>query len=219
MSDVKGLDADSPFVSLLGDLPIPILLKYVHDAWHAYATTYKDSSPSFQRRKEPQLTNALAAYLRQIQGEGHQPFRGDFFGELSDYILDGAGLPKCIARTDIEWRLYGVTGFIIEFKILDGKASRRRRYLFDGVMRFVVGQYSGTARAGAMFALLRKKASGDPKLLLSEIVHNSTALQCAGVKKLSELVPTIAAFDSAHDRNSPHVTPFHLAHIFVSLPP
>lgn len=86
------------------------------------------------------------------------------------------------------------------------------------MMRFVVRRYSGSTNAGAMFALLRKSASDDPSLLLLELEKNGVGLQCAGVEKDSELLPKVAAFDSAHQRNSPHVTPFQLAHLFVSLP-
>jgi hypothetical protein len=219
MSDVKGLTADSPFVDLFGDLPVSALLAYVHETWLAYADLYRESKPPLQKRSEPQLTQALAAHLRERQTAGEQPFVGDFYGELSEYILDKTtGLPKCIARTDIEWRLHGVSGFIIEFKILDGKLERREKYLRDGVMRFVVGRYSGSANAGAMFALLRKSASYDPDLILLELEKNGTGLQCAEVKKASDLLPKVAAFDSAHQRRAPHVTPFQLAHVFVPLP-
>jgi hypothetical protein len=219
MSDVKGLTADSPFVDLFGDLPVSALLAHVHETWLAYADLYKGSSPPLQTRTEPQLTQALAAHLRERQDAGQQPFVGDFYGELSEYVLDRTtGLPKCIARTDIEWRLHGVSGFIIEFKILDGRLQRREKYLRDGVMRFVVGRYSGSASVGAMFALLRKSAAADPNLLLLELEKNGAHLQCAGVKKDSELLPKIAAFDSAHQRRAPHVTPFQLAHLFIPLP-
>jgi len=153
------------------------------------------------------------------QNVGEQPFVGDFFGELSDFVLDkDSGLPKCIARTDIEWRLYGVPGFVIEFKILDGKPQRRKKYLQDGVKRFVEGRYSGSTTGGAMFALLRKTAAQDPSLILIELQCSGSELKCAGVKSVSELLPKIAAFDSTHHRNSPHVTPFQLAHLFVPLP-
>ncbi len=219
MSDVKGLTIDSPFVELFGELPISALLAYVHESWLAYADIYKQSEPSLQKRTEPQLTQALAAHLRERQDAGEQPFAGNFYGELSEYVLDKvSGLPKCIARTDIEWRLFGVSGFIIEFKILDGKLRRREKYLLDGVMRFVLGRYSGSTNAGAMFALLRRFASDDPSLVLLELEKNGTSFQCAGVKKYSEILPKIAAFDSAHQRSSPHVTPFQLAHLFVPLP-
>lgn len=219
MSYVRGLSGDSPFVDLFGDLPISALLAYVHGSWLAYADIYRHSEPSFQKRTEPQLTQALAAYLRRRQDAGEQPFAGDFFGELADYILDGTtGLPKCIARTDIEWRLYGMPGFIIEFKILDGRPSRRQKYLLDGVMRFVIGRYGSAATAGAMFALLRKTAAKDPNLIVVELEKNGSGLQCAGVKKNSELMPAIAAFDTVHQRKSPHATPFQLAHLFVTLP-
>jgi hypothetical protein len=219
MSNVRGLSVDSPFVDLVGDPPIAALLTYIYGSWLAYADFYKNAAPSFQRRKEPQLTQALAAHLRQRQDAGEQPFAGDFFGELADYILDTTtGLPKCVARTDIEWRLHGVAGLVVEFKVLDGKKARRDKYFLDGVMRFVVGRYAGKATVGAMFALLRKGAANDSELIMEEFEANGTALKCAGIKKNSEILPSIAAFDTAHLRAAPHVTPFQLAHLFVPLP-
>lgn len=219
MTNVRGLGGDSPFIDLVGDLPISALLGYVHKSWLAYADLYKNSAPSFQKRTEPQLTQALAAHLRQRQDAGLQPFVGDFFGELADYVLDKAtGLPKCIARTDIEWRLHGVAAFIVEFKVLDGKKKRRDKYLQDGVMRFVIGRYASKAAVGAMFALLRKAATKDPPLIMVELQTNSASLKCVAVKKTSELFPTIALFDTTHDRSMPHATPFQLAHLFVVLP-
>jgi hypothetical protein len=205
MSSVRGLSVDSPFVELVGDPPIAALLTYIHESWLAYADLYKNAPPSFQKRREPQLTQALAAHLRQRQDASEQPFPGDFFGELADYVLDkSTGLPKCIARTDIEWRLHGVVGLIIEFKILDGKKTRRDKYLVEGVMRFVVGRYASKATVGAMFALLRKGASKDPGLIMVELEANGASFQCAGIKKSSDILPAIAAFDTTHHRPLTH---------------
>jgi hypothetical protein len=219
MSNVKIISDDSPFVDLFGDPPISTLLAYVHQSWLCYANLYRNSLPPLQSRTEPQLTQALAAYLRERQDAGEQPFAGDFFGELSEYVLDKtSGLPKCTKRTDVEWRLFGVPGFIIEFKILDGKLQRREKYLFDGVMRFVDGRYSGSAAAGAMFGLLRKTAEPDPELILVQMQKNGKSVQCSAVKNASERLPEIAFFDSIHQRTSPHYTPFELIHLFVNLP-
>ena len=126
MTDVQGLSSDSEFVGLLGDVPASTILAYVHSAWLGYAETFKDASPPLQKRKEPQLTQALGAHLRKRQDDGEQPFAGDFYAELSQYVLDGNGLPKCVARTDIEWRLFGVPALVFEFKLLDGKGPRRQ---------------------------------------------------------------------------------------------
>lgn len=220
MTDVKGLTTDSPFADLVGEPPVAALLTYVHNTWVSYVGTYKGANPSFQKRNEPQLTKALGAYLRQRHDAGEQPFVGDFHAELSEYVLDPkSGLPKCIARTDIEWRLYGVPAFVIEFKILDGKLTRREQYLLEGISRFVKGRYASGGRNGAMFALLRKAAKKDPMRLLEWLKENTAAVQCTTLTKSSKLSPNIATFDSSHIRDSPHVSPFHLAHVFVSLPP
>lgn len=219
MSDVKLLSTDSGFFDLLGDLPVSTLLAYVYESWVGYAGHHTSSLPALQRRTEPQLTQALAAFLRQRQDAGEQPFAGDFFGELSEFTLDKVtGLPKCVSRTDIEWRLYGLPGFVIEFKVLDGKSARREKYLMDGVMRFVSGRYSGGSTAGAMFALLRKSAKKDPNLIQYELQNNGSSFHCICTKSGSDMLPTIALFDSTHKREPPHFTPFQLAHVFVPLP-
>lgn len=217
MSEVRGLKAGSPFTKFLGDLPTSALSEYVYNSWLTFQEKYKNSKPSFQKRSETQLTQALSAFLRQQQDKSLQPFGGDFFGELSEFVLDDAGLPKCIARTDIEWRLHGVPGFIVEFKILDGKKTRRDKYLVDGVMRFVVGRYGGAASAGAMFGLLRLLATNDPKLLLAELEKNLATWRCIDLKKAPQVLSKVATFDTTHDRIAPNPTPFHLAHLFVSL--
>jgi hypothetical protein len=218
MSYVTGLSGDSPFVELVGDIPVSTLLGYVHDSWLAFATVYMARPPSFQKRNEPQLTHALAVHLRQRQDNGEQPFAGEFLAEVTYWDLDVNGLPKCTARTDIEWRLYGAPVLTVEFKILDGKRKRRVSYLQDGIMRFVIGRYASAASVGAMFALLRKAAAKDAALILVEIEKDGSDLQCTGVNKKSNLLPALAAFDTNHWRCSPNLTPFKLAHIFVSLP-
>jgi len=219
MTDVLGLSADSEFVGLLGDIPAPTVLAYVHESWMAYAEAFKNASPPFQKRNEPQLTQALGAYLRKRLDDGEQPFAGDFYAELSHYVFEEkTGLPKCVARTDIEWRLFGVPAFVFEFKLLDGKGARRQSYLSEGVMRFIRGRYSSGGSIGAMFALLRKAAVEDPGLLRAEITNNASAFSCSELNEASAIVPTLAAFDSTHSRNAPHVSPFRLAHLFVPLP-
>lgn len=218
MTDVRGLTADSPFIELVGEPPVTALLSYVHASWAAYSQAYNTAEPPFQKRSEPALTRALGAYLRQRQDAGEQPFAGDFHAELSEFVLDEkSGLPKCIARTDIEWRLYGMPAFVIEFKILDGRKRRREKYMSEGVMRFVAGRYSSTGSKGAMFGLLRKAASDDPALLLKQMEKHSTTFQCTALTKGSKIVPGLAIFDSSHSRVSPHASPFHLAHLFVVL--
>jgi hypothetical protein len=201
---------------LIGDLPINVL-GYVHSSWLDYLNLYRALGPPFQRRREPQLTQALGAYLREREDQGFQPVAGQFFAESNEFILTAEGLPKAIARTDIEWRLYGFPVVIIEFKLLDGKAAKRKSYLLEGVHRFVAGRYAGKSWFGAMFGLLRKKAEKDPALLATEIMSYAQ-LNCTGVSLDSELLPGTASFDSTHNRVSPHLSPFRLAHLFVLLP-
>lgn len=218
MTDVHGLSSDSEFIGLIGDVPAPAILGYVYNSWLGYAEMFKDASPSLQKRKETQLTEALGAHLRKRQDDGEQPFAGDFYAELSQFVLDANGLPKCVARTDIEWRLFGVPALVFEFKLLDGKGPRRQGYLSDGVMRFVSGRYSSGGSVGAMFALLRKSAVGDPALLFAELQQKAAQFKCSGLAQASAILPEIARFDSTHARETPHSSPFQMAHIFVPLP-
>jgi hypothetical protein len=90
--------------------------------------------------------------------------------------------------------------------------------MLDGVMRFVVGRYGRSSGAGAMFAFEKSRAVNDRNLILIELSHNLYKFRCFDIKKISQILPQIAAFDSIHDRDTPHVTPFQLAHLFVRLP-
>lgn len=217
MTEVRGLAGDSPFLKLLGDIPVAAVLGHVHTAWQSFSNTYLHAEPPLSTRTEPQLTQGLGAYLKKLQDQGGQPFQGDFYTELTEFDLDiQSGMPKQLSRTDIEWRLYGVANFVIEFKVLDGSVARRKRYLSDGVVRFVSGRYSSSAWIGAMFSFLKGKGSSDPPKLSASMLAD-IKLKCKALKTLSEILPHVAAFDTEHERLAPHKTPFFLAHLFAEI--
>jgi hypothetical protein len=193
----------------------------VHEKWLEYVDKYKDFPPSFQIRSEPTITKGLSAYLTDQAQLQRQPFPGDFFGELSAFDLAPNGTPVCTKRTDIEWCLHGIPSFIIEFKILDGTANKRKSYLSDGIGRFVDGRYAPAAKIAAMCALLRSAGVDDPSKIEALIEENEASLQIQPpggpfIHTPSKIVPTIARFDTVHSRTDS--VAIELAHLFWILP-
>jgi hypothetical protein len=223
VSQTFGLGPNSNWVQLVKAPPAHALLEYVHTKWLEYVAKYSGVGESFQSRDEPALTKGLAAFLADESEIGKQTFAGEFFGELAYFDLEPDGTTRCTRRTDIEWRLYSVPCFIVEFKILDGSAARRNRYLQDGIARFVQGQYSAGAGEAAMCGFLRSAGAGDPAKIEALISTQSASLKChplsgPPVVRPSQLVPKLASFDTAHQREAPAISPVILAHVFISLP-
>jgi hypothetical protein len=223
MTETFGLKPSSDWVKLVKLPPTDQILEYIHSKWHEYAAKYSAIGPSFQHRDEPTLTKGLAAYLADQSEIGNQPFDGDFFGELSHFDLKPDGTTQCTRRTDIEWRLYSAPCFIVEFKVLDGTSGKIKRYLDEGVHRFVDGRYSGSCGEAAMCAFLRKAGSDDAPVVETKISTEAKQLDChpptgPHITKPSKLAPNVAEFDTAHSRRGPSVSPISLAHLFIALP-
>lgn len=197
------------------------IISYVLDKWQEYADRYRELGEPLHERDEPVLTEGLAAYLAKESEAGRQPLDGDFLAELRHYDLGPDGTPVCIGRTDIEWRLYGFPCFTIEFKILDAGTARLRRYLDQGLVKFVDGRYAPRAPEGAMCAFLRPGAEGVVDLLRDAIAAAAEELRCpvaeTPILVPSQLAPAIAQFDTAHQRDDPAISPIQLAHIFIPL--
>lgn len=197
------------------------IISYVLGKWREYADRYQDIGEPFHERDEPVLTEGLAAYLVKESEAGRQPIDGDFLSELRHYDLGSDGTPICIGRTDIEWRLYGFPCFTIEFKILDAGTVRVRRYLDQGLVKFIDGRYAPRAPEGAMCAFLRPGAEGVIDLLRDAITGAAEELRCfiaeTPVLAPSQLAPTVAQFDTSHRRDEPAISPIHLAHVFIPL--
>lgn len=217
-----GLTKDIPWTRIVRRPSAEHILTYIIEKWREYAELFQARGDPLYERDEPTLTEGLAAFLAKEEEAGRQSLDGDFLAELRHYDLGVDGVPICIGRTDIEWRLYGFPCFTVEFKILDAEKTRVRRYLNQGLIKFVDGRYAARAPEGAMCAFVRPGAEEVVELLRTTITAQAAEYSChpedEPVLVPSQLAPALAQFDTAHVRAEPAVSPIHLAHIFVNLP-
>lgn len=220
MTRLFGLGVSSPWGWFVRRPPAAQILEYVLSKWQEYEVRYSGIGEPFATRSEPVLTEGLGGYLDDELRAGHQPFHGEFFAELRRVDLLPDGKRRIIGRSDIEWRLSGTPNFIIEFKVIGG-GRPAKKYVSDGMSRFVDGRYAPTAAEGAMWAFFRPAASEGPSDLEAIIDSQVDPLRCQlenGMHRISPstLAPGVAAFDSLHDRDHPAVR-IRLAHVFVSI--
>lgn len=220
MTRLFGLGVGSPWGWFVRRPPTAQILQYVLSKWQEYEARYSGIGESFATRSEPVLTEGLGGYLDDELRAGHQPFHGEFFAELRSVDLLPDGKRRIIGRSDIEWRLSGTPNFVIEFKVIGGGRSAKK-YVSDGMIRFVNGRYAPTAAEGAMWAFFRPGSSESPSDLETIIDSHFVALRCQlenGMHRIapSILAPSVAVFDSVHDRDHPAVR-IRLAHVFVNI--
>ena len=220
MTRLFGLGEDSPWGWFVQRPPAAQILQYVFSKWQEYEARFSGIGEPFAIRSEPAITEGLAAYLDAELRAGHQPFHGNFFAELRSVDLLPDGKRQIIGRSDIEWRLSGTPNFIIEFKIVGG-GRPAKKYVSDGMIRFVDGRYAPTAAEGAMWAFFRPGSSEVASDLEAIIDNHVEALRCRlenGAHRIapSVLAPSVAKFDSLHDRDHPAVA-IRLAHVFVEI--
>lgn len=222
MTILLGLGEQSPWLRVVRRPPVQTLLGYLHSAWQEYVAAYSTTSPPLHRRTEPQLTEGFGAFLTQKANNGHQPFDGVFYAELTRFDLAPNGTAIRIGRTDIEWTLSGFASFVVEFKLIGG-GRPAIYYVTEGIQRFVSGRYGPKALEGAMWAIVRPGSPENISHVQAHIGANLVALRCVleGGQYLlvpSTLASAVAAFDSLHTRDaSVNPTPIRLAHVFTEL--
>lgn len=222
MTPTLGLSAATAWTALVRRVPASTILAYVHQQWHAFAAHCVDQGKSLQSWKEPELTQALQAHLRRRSLAGQQPFDGDFLAENQTFDLDPQTCkPYCVARTDIEWLLFGFPRFTIEFKLLDGSSQLRTRYWRDGLTKFISATYAPNSPEAAMWGFLRQGGHGDGEKIARLLIKRATQLRCAAPTAPCEQPSTLSSglglFDSVHLRTA-GPSPLILAHLFVPLP-
>jgi hypothetical protein len=198
------------------------ILVYVGTKWTTYCEAYAHTEPPFQERSEPELTKGFGHFLVNEKEAGRQTIPGRFYVENQHFILRSNGMAICIARTDIEWNLDGFPPYVIEFKILSGARWRRARYIRKGLFNFVEGRYAPKAPSAAMWAFLRRTAADDYAEIHAAIRAQAAVLRCDPrtdpIVVPSVVAPAVAAFDTAHQRDDPAVSPIDIAHVFSPLP-
>lgn len=222
MTDILGLSEDTVWSAFIRRPPTTKILEYIAAKWSEYATNFSGLGEPLAQRPEPVLTEGLYAFLAEEAEAGRQPFDGDFLAERKRYDLQKAdGRAVCTGRTDVEWLLYGFPAFIVEFKLLGG-GRYASKYVTEGLIRFVDGRYGSKSSEGAMCALVRPDAKQDHTHVAAELAANAKDLKCISFKgsvtfSPSQIAPTVALFDSAHDRTPTH-SPIRLAHMFLAFP-
>lgn len=181
--------------------------------------------------KEPKLTRVVRAHVRkQIAPEmkllGHWGTEGvenDVDFETGEILEEG--------RTDIEYTWNDEStqlALVFEFKKLTPDNQSRRRYLQDGLMKFVTGVYSEKQPVALMVGILLAPRNETVDGLRRDINLSATAAAiraCAngdGRFVLSPvLFPKRTTFDTEHLRDPekapPHGT-IRIAHVFVGFP-
>jgi hypothetical protein len=222
LTPLYGLTSGSNWTRLVRRPPASSILGYLVKQWAAYSNEFSGKGTPLSTRTEPELTEALAAFLTREQEAGLQPFDGEFYGELTRFELAPNGTRIRTGRTDIEWRLFGFPNFVVEFKMVS--AGRKAiKYVTEGMVRFVDGRYGPRAPEGAMWAFIVAGSPENETDVRAHVEANAAFLRCtptggANVMAPSLIAPTVAAFDSIHDR-SPAFDVIGLAHLFVDLPP
>jgi hypothetical protein len=223
LSRLIGVGAASPWGGVVRAAPTGEILAYMAGQWERFAARFSGEGEPFHERDEPALTSGLGQFLIDAAMAQAQPFPGDFHFELRRCRLGPDGKITTIGRTDLEWRLWGFSALVVEFKIL-GPGRRTRPYLTEGLVRFVDGRYAPGAHEGAMCALVRPCPPGvDPVAELEGLLDRDGAnYRCApsgGTTRHapSTLAPTIARFDTLHDREAP-MPGIRLAHLFLPVP-
>jgi len=222
VTEILGLRGDTVWTAFIQRPPTSVILEYIAAKWFEYAEKFSGLGEPLAQRSEPVLTEGLYAFLAEEAEAGRQPFDGDFLAERKRYDLQKVdGRAVCTGRTDIEWLLYGFPAFIVEFKLLGG-GRYASKYVMEGLSRFVDGRYGAKSSEGAMCALIRPDATQDHTHVIAELMAHSTELKCVGFGEElacvpSKIAPTVAQFDSAHDRAPAHPA-IQLAHMFLAIP-
>jgi hypothetical protein len=220
LASIVGLTNNTAWTKLVRRPRSAQILDYLVQQWGVYERFYIGKGQAFSRRKETVLTKGFGAYITQSSVEQTQPFHGNFRIEHPTYILNPDGSAKAIARTDIQWELYGVPIFVVEMKVIGG-GRPATAYVRAGVTRFVSGQYSKHAVEGAMWAFLRvgsRTTCNTMGVLLDRSAHLTNCISSPRgyLTSPSRMAPNSAAFDTIHEREQGYGQ-ITLAHVIVRL--
>lgn len=184
------------------------------------------------KTKEPRLTRVVRSHVRrkvapEMKLLGHwgtEAVENDVDPETGEILEEG--------RTDVEYTWNNETiqlVLVFEFKKLTAVNTSRKRYLEDGVMKFVTGVYSVGEPLAVMVGILMAPAEETISGLRRSIdlaPIGAAVRACSNgdgrfVHVPSILFPSYAAFDTEHLRD-PEKAPAHgtirIAHAFVEFP-
>ena len=200
----------------------------VHESWYALA-----GLPGFHAgRREPQLTRMLKTHVERVTAPKHgvvgmwaaEPVTNRIDPDTAEIVEE--------RRADIVYGWNDASGgiqVVFEFKKLDRYAKSRRQYLGeDGLGRFVTGIYGGGQPVATMVGMLvHPKSEVVPPLRAAladdrnvEELRLRRAPNGEFLYAPSQLFPTIADFDTEHERPTSLATEhgtIRVAHVFLSL--
>ncbi len=204
---------------------IPDVLTYVGATWDWLRSTFA-AAVAFQH-DEPTLTDNLCEALADRDRRLANGMDCDFQSETWELRRAADGTTDRLARADIRVIL-GVPGtphLVIEFKKLDGTATARWQYCFDGVNRFIEGKYAVGHAFGVMCGF-HPGPLADEAASLADYIRQpqyATKLLCVAnaagdvITMPSAAAPVRVSFDTLHNR--PLLTPaapIELLHMLVS---
>lgn len=199
-------------------------------SWREMAS--KERSHFSPKIREPKLTRVVRAHVRnkvapEMKLLGHWGTEGvenEVDMETGEILEEG--------RTDIEYMWNNETvqlTLVFEFKKLTALSESRKRYLRDGLMRFVTGVYSVGEPLAVMVGILMAPSTetiGGLRRSIDLAPTGAAIRACSNgdgrfVHAPSVLFPNHAVFDTEHLRN-PEKAPAHgtirIAHTFVEFP-
>ena len=231
-SVAPGFLASGPTV---GQLPYPMLplaaQRVVHAALRYAWNAVQARTPSHELTSatEPQITTILQFALNELLDDDNEPIAG-FSSNYFETVERGAEMvnyngTRLEKRPDLRFRLQGRIphvrdrthyGLFVECKLLDA-THPLRRYVADGVQRFVSGDYGWAMPHGAMVAYVR---AGGPA--------RSDLIRLLNEKKVDySVVTAVEMLDeelvrSTHERrwqypSSDAPGPIDLTHVWLSL--
>jgi hypothetical protein len=187
---------------------IPDVLAYVGSTWDWLRSTFA-AAVAYQH-DEPTLTDNLCEALADRDRRQANGMDCDFQAETWELRRAADGTTSRLARADIRVILGapGTPHLVIEFKKLDGTASTRWQYCFDGVSRFIEGKYAVGHAFGVMCGFHAGPLANEAVALADYIRQPQYAakLQCVAnpagdvITMPSKAAPAHALFDTLHQR-------------------
>lgn len=204
----------------------PRAVEVLAATWHAMVARVPDSF--HPRRKEPELTEMLCFHLEEIRAQHRLP--GRWSNELPQGRLHEEQTRAEVRdrkRTDINYfteRDDPATNLTFEFKKLDEHSTSREKYVKDGMVRFISGEYSKGEPAALMVGILTMHSDDVVPPLLRRL-NDADSRVLLGMGKLPIARPS-NLFECAHcdtehlrpaEKAPPHGT-IVISHVFLGFP-
>jgi len=178
---------DRTWVPIFPRPEIPRILAYVLRTW-LWLRSKHPSDFNFGK-DEVTLTRGLFNKLDNYSRKVKSGINGTFESQAQELAEVNGGKVKITGQTDIKFIL-GVAStpkLIIECKKLDGYYRHRRKYCFDGIIRFVKGRYGRDHSYGVMCGFAAKGKAHEVAALVKYLSEGSRPAKLCCVRELSSI--------------------------------